>query len=87
LKGGYTRNRITTSERITIRAGRQEVLKIGAPLVPTIKAQRQGRILRLSFELLGVGGEAYTTGDRSTPPTFTVYKGQREIASGEFEFG
>ncbi len=87
LKGGYIRSRISTSERITVRAGQQEVLKVGAPLVPTIKVQRQGRILRLSYDLLGAGGESYTGGDRSKPPTFAVYKGQKQIASGKFEFG
>jgi hypothetical protein len=87
LKGAYIRSRSAGSERITIRAGQQEVLKVGAPLVPTLKVQRQGRILRLSYELLGVGGEAYTNGDRSKPPTFAVYRGQRKIASDKFEFG
>lgn len=87
LKGAYTRSRSAGNERITMRAGQQEVVKVGAPLVPTIKVQRQGRILRLSYDLLGVGGEAYTAGDRSKPPTFAVYRGQRKIASGKFEFG
>jgi hypothetical protein len=87
LKGAYTRSRSAVNERITIRAGQQELVKVGAPLVPTIKVQRQGRILRLSYDLLGVGGESYTGGDRSTPPTFTVYKGDKQITSGQFEFG
>jgi len=87
LKGGYSRSHISIAERMTIRAGQQEVLKVGAPLVPTIKVQRQGRILRLSYDLLGVGGETYTGGGRSKPPTFAVYKGQKQIASGKFEFG
>jgi hypothetical protein len=87
LKGGYIRNRITTVERITIRAGQQEFLKGGAPLVPTIKVQREGRILVMNYELRGAGGETYTGGDRSKPPTFAVYKNQKKIASGKFEFG
>jgi len=87
LKGAYARNRLSGGEQIMVRAGQQEVLKVGAPLVPTIKVQRQGRILRLSYELLGAGGETYTGGDRSKPPTFAVYKGQKKIASDKFEFG
>lgn len=87
LRGGYTRSRSARNERITIKADQQEVLKVGAPLVPTIKVQRQNRLLRLSYDLLGAGGEAYSTGDRSKPPTFAVYKGQKQIASGKFQFG
>ena len=87
LKGGYSRSPVSAVERITITVGQQEVLKVGAPLVPTIKVQRQGRILQFSYNLLGAGGEAYITGDRSKPPTFAVYKGQKQLASGKFEFG
>jgi hypothetical protein len=75
------------AEPITVRAGRQEVLKVGAPLVPMVKVQRQGRILLLDYNLQGVGGESYIGGDRSKPPTFAVYKGQKQIASGQFEYG
>lgn len=87
LKGGYTRSRSAGNEQIAIRAGQQEIVRTGAPLVPTITVQRQGRILRLNYELRGVGGEAYTSGDRSRPPTFAVYRGQEKIDSGRFEFG
>jgi hypothetical protein len=52
-----------------------------------VKAKRQGGILVLNYELLGVGGEKYTGPDMSKPPTFTVYKGDKEIASDKFEFG
>ena len=87
LKGAYIRNRLGGGERIMVRQGQQEVLKVGAPLIPTLSVQRQGRILVMSYELLGAGSEAYTGGDRSKPPTFAVYKGQKEVASGQFEFG
>ncbi len=87
LKGGYTRQRLGDVGRITVDKGKEEILKVGAPLVPTIKVQREGRILRLSYELRGVGGETYTGGDRNKPPTFAIYKGQKQIASGKFEFG
>jgi len=41
----------------------------------------------MNYELLGVGGEQYTGGNRSEPPTFTVYRGDKEVASDKFEFG
>ena len=89
LRGGYTYyNRgIPRYTWTTVAADKPATLKVGAPLVPTLRVQRQGRILQLSYELRGSGGETYTGGDRSKPPTFAVYKGDKKIASGKFEFG
>jgi hypothetical protein len=89
LEGGYTCNNMGVSgyDWVTVAADKPATLKVGAPLIPTVKVQREGRILRLSYELRGVGGEIYTGGNRSKPPTFAVYKGQTQIASGQFEFG
>ena len=89
LKGGYIcrSSRTPTGDWITIAEDKPAVLKVGAPLKQTVKAHRRGRILALNYELLGVGGEMYTSANRSKPPTFTVYKGDKEIASGKFEFG
>lgn len=89
LKGGYTCNNMGVSgdSWVTVAADKPVALKVGGPLVPTIKVQRQRRILRLSYELHGAGGEIYSSGDRSKPPTFAVYRGQKQIASGKFEFG
>lgn len=75
------------SDWVTVAVDKPATLKVGGPLVPTVKVQRRGRILRFSYELHGVGGETYTGGDRSKPPTFAIYKGQKQIASGQFEFG
>jgi len=72
---------------VTVGKDKPAVLKVGAPLKQTVKAQRQGNLLVLNYKLLGVGGEIYTGRDTSKPPTFTVYKGDKEIASGKFEFG
>jgi hypothetical protein len=41
----------------------------------------------MHYELLGIGGEQYTNGSRAEPPTFAVYRGDRKIASDNFEFG
>jgi hypothetical protein len=72
---------------ITVDANKTATLKAGAPLKQVIKAQRQGRLLSLDYELVGIGGEKYGVDDRSKPPTFNVYKGDKKIASGEFEYG
>jgi hypothetical protein len=89
LKGDYTCRSmgISGGSWVTVAVDKAAVFKVGAPLVPTLKLQRRGRILVMSYELHGAGGEAYTGGDRSKPPTFAVYKGQKKIASDKFEFG
>ena len=86
LKGGYT-FRSLSRDWVTVAEDKPAVLKVGAPLKQTVKAQRQGRILALNYQLLGVGGKMYTSANRNKPPTFTVYKGDKEIASDKFEFG
>jgi hypothetical protein len=87
LESGYTCRSMGIFRWVTIAVDEPATLKVGSPLVPTIKVQRQGRILRLNYELQGVGGESYIAGARSKPPTFAVYKGQKKIASGHFEYG
>jgi hypothetical protein len=72
---------------ITIAQNAPAVLKVGTPLNQTLEVKRQGRTLALDYKLLGVGGEAYTQEDRSNPPSFTVYKGDQEIASGQLAYG
>jgi len=86
LKNGYS-CRTMGRDRVMVAEDKPAVLKVGAPLKQTVKAQRRGRILALNYELLGVGGEMYVSANRTKPPTFTVYKGDKEIASGKFEFG
>ena len=89
LKGGYTHQ--TTPDnpnRVTISKDSPALLKVGGPLNQTISIRRKGRILELTYALVGVGGETYvTTANQDRRPTFAVYKGDREIAAGEFEFG
>jgi hypothetical protein len=68
-------------------------LKVGAPLTPSVKVARRGRFLMLDYQLLDAGGRAYRGGasvnrPRSiSRPRFTVYRGEREIGSGSFEYG
>jgi hypothetical protein len=49
---------------------------------------RRGTYLALNYRLTGVGGGYQLVNqDRSHPPEFTVYQGDKKIASGKFEFG
>ncbi|MFB0554480.1 MAG: hypothetical protein ACETWQ_14340 [Phycisphaerae bacterium] len=89
LRGGYIcrSSRTPVSDWIIVAESKPAVLKVGGPLKHSVRVQRQGRILVLNYGLQGVGSEIYTGGDRSKPPTFTVYKCDKKIASGKFEFG
>ncbi len=89
LEGGYICYASKGPKRhlASVTSDEPATLKIGAPLKQTIKVNRQGRNLVMNYELLGVGGEKYSSSDRSKPPTFTVYKGDKEIASDKFEYG
>jgi hypothetical protein len=74
---------------ITVDEKKPVVLAAGGPLTNSVSLSRHGKYLRLNYQLLGVDGELYqrTLADRSHPPEFAVYKGDRKIASGKFEFG
>ncbi len=88
LKGGYARRGISDRNRVTISEEKMAVLRVGAPLKQTVSVRRRGRMLELSYGLYGVGGATYTAvRNANKRPTFTIYKGDRKIATGEFEFG
>jgi len=90
LEGEYVCNaygRGVYDDFITVDANKPAVLKIGAPLKQSVKVKRQGGVLVLSYELVGIGGETYTSRKRTSTPTFAIYKGDKEIASGAFEYG
>ncbi|MHC4395689.1 MAG: hypothetical protein ACYS1A_08540 [Planctomycetota bacterium] len=83
----YAYGREGYGDSITVDEEKPAVLKVGAPLKQRIKVRRQGDILVLSYELVGLGGESYSSRDRTKPPTFAVYKGDKKIGSGSFEYG
>jgi hypothetical protein len=74
---------------VVISAAKPAVLACGGPLTNTVSATRYGRQLRLSYELVGAGGRSYELSDvdRSKPPQFAVYRGDKQVALGKFEFG
>ena len=89
LEGGFICYGYREPKRhlVSVTPDETATLKIGAPLKQAININRQGRNLVMNYELLGVGGEKYTSGNRGEPPTFTVYRGDKEIASDKFRFG
>jgi len=86
LEGGYQCMIWSDFGQVYVRRPGETVeLKVGAPLTQSITVAREGKMFRLRYELKGVGGEAYTMTDH--PPGFAVYKGDRKVGGGTFEFG
>jgi hypothetical protein len=88
LKDGfnYSSRDNATYDWVTVTEDKPATFKVGAPLKQTVTIERQGPVLALNYKLTGVGGETYA-GTRSKRPSFTVFKGDKEVASGRFEFG
>jgi hypothetical protein len=71
---------------IQVGPGEPAILNAGGPLEQRITAQRNGQLLAMDYRLIGIAGEGYRF-ERVHRPTFTIYKGDKEIASGKFQFG
>ncbi len=56
-------------------------------LTPHVAVTRQGRVLKLDYELLDAHGNKSPTADRDHKPHFRICRDGREIASGNFEYG
>jgi hypothetical protein len=89
LEGGYLFIGSSAPEPgwFTLTPETPQQLKVGAPLRPSVKVARWGRFLTLDYQLLDAGGRAYRSGQPANRPRFTVYRGDREIGSGSFEYG
>jgi hypothetical protein len=88
LRGGYHTPTVPlVPVTINVRTGETAVLKVGSPLKHVIDVKRNGRLLSLKHELIDVAGCEYVSSDRSNPPSFVVYSGEKLIGSGEFEYG
>jgi len=71
---------------IQLGPGEPAILKAGGPLEQRITVQRKGQLLAMDYCLIGVAGEGYRF-ERVHRPTFTIYKVDKEVASGKFQFG
>ena len=88
LKGGYSCfNYRGDDDWVTVAQGEQAVLKVGAPLEQKVVVKRRGNYLQLDYELNDLGGNAYRDSNRQNMPRFTMFKGEKEIASGAFAYG
>ncbi len=89
LTGGYRCTVTGTGEddAFQLVPGKPCELKVGAPLNPSVKVTRQGRLLMMNYQLLDAGGRTYSNQNRTNPPRFAVFKDDQEIGSGSFEYG
>ena len=88
-QGGYScwLGNLLEWDPIVIKEGTPKILKVGGPLRQEITAGCRGRTLVLRHEFLGIGGERYSPEGRDRPPRFTIFQGQKAVASGQFEYG
>ena len=82
LQGGYRNG--PDNEALTLTPDAVCILAVGTPLKSSVSVTRQGRFLRLEYQLLDAQGRKYMN---SSPPRFVVYQGNRKIGSGTFEYG
>jgi hypothetical protein len=69
---------------ISIEGGQSTMLTLGAPLRQMVRIERCGTLMVLTYDLIGRAGERYAVREDSEPPTFVVFKGNRQIAAGSF---
>jgi hypothetical protein len=72
---------------LSIRSGQTASLRLGKPLSNSVEVSRDRNLLRLSYQLVGAGGERYSYYNWMSPPSFTIHKGPLCIAHGTFPFG
>ena len=56
-------------------------------LTPHVLVTRQGRVLKLDYELLDARGVKSPMVDRDHKPRFKICRDGQEIAAGNFEYG
>ncbi len=89
LKNGDAEATAELVEKVVVTTNTTNLLAVGGPLTNSVTVTVDGRVLRMSYKLVGYGGKEYNfnyAGARK-PPEFTIYKGDKRISSGRFRFG
>ena len=80
--------RFAGSDRVvSVQPGQTTSLRVGLPLSNTVVAARDRNLLRLTYQLVGAGGETYHYGGLRGLPSFRIYQGPLRISEGSFGFG
>jgi hypothetical protein len=73
---------------LTLKENETKSLSVGGPLTNAVTFTRYDGSLRLSYRLLGAGGKTYQMmRSAKEPPSFVIYHKNRQVASGQFQFG
>jgi hypothetical protein len=84
----YLEPQFQSAGRLKVSETTPAVLQVGGPLTNAVSVARRGKYLALNYRLTGLGGGYQLVNqDRAHPPEFTVYHGDKKVASGKFEFG
>jgi hypothetical protein len=78
---------ISSTQTVSIRPGQASSLCLGGPLRNSVRVVQDRNMLRLTYQLLGVGGEQYEYYNWKNRPRFNIYKGPFKIASGSLPYG
>jgi hypothetical protein len=76
-----------SDQTVSVRPGQTTSLRVGSPLSNTVVAVRDRNVLRLTYQLVGAGGETYHYGGVRQLPSFRIYQGPLRIFEGSFGFG
>ena len=89
LQGGYSAGPYYgfSDQQLELSPDKPCRLKCGAPLAPSVTVNREGRLLKMDYQLLDGNGREYHSSEYDNPPTFIVYRGDQQIGSGTFEYG
>jgi hypothetical protein len=88
LRGQGMPLRFAGSDRVvSVQPGQTTSLRVGLPLSNTVVAARDRNLLRLTYQLVGAGGETYHYGGLVGLPSFRIYQGPLRISKGSFGFG
>jgi len=93
LEGGFRRDPESINPGwddtlpIVVAAKRPVILNTGGPLRQIVKVEKDSRYLRMEHNFVGVGGERYDPAASAKPPVFTIYRGDKKVASDQFEPG
>jgi hypothetical protein len=78
---------VRCAQTVPVPPDRASTLRLGLPLENTVLAHRDGNLLRLTYQLLGAGGEQYEYYNWTNRPSFSIYQGHRRLATGKLPFG
>jgi hypothetical protein len=73
----------------SVNSDEPTIIKAGGALINSVSVQRNGSVLTFGYKLVDAIGNEYGSlqGSRDNPPGFVVYKGDKQVGSGTFEYG